>query len=156
MKHLDTRLATIALACAVMAGPALAESLAGSSASSASAGSSASIGSVSDSFKGSSGSSNQRTAVAEGDYRVAAVAAVADHPGQMRLTLQPLAADAQVVLLDLPQQALDRNSVGVGQVVAVQARPYGLEFARGDTRQAFFLVLDDDWHRDLRSHAVAL
>ena len=158
MKQLDTRLAAIAAACSLAAAPALGESLAASSASSASAGTSASSGSVSDSFKGSSDGSSKGTGATAGDYRVIDVATLAERPGMTRVTLQALAAaDANRTFdVDLPQQALDRGGVGVGQVVAVQARPYGLEFARGDTRQAFFLVLDDDWHRDLRSHAVAL
>jgi hypothetical protein len=157
MKHLETRLVAMALLCGSVGAPALAESLAASSASSASAGTSASSGSVSDSFKGSSGSS-QGTGATAGDYRVIDVAAVAERPGMARITLQALAADAQgrSLTLDLPQLALERGGVGLGQVVAVQPRPYGLEFARSDTRQAFFLVLDDDWHRDLGAHAVAL
>lgn len=56
-----------------------------------------------------------------------------------RTTLQALAAEAhgRALTLDLPQQAFERGGVALGQVVAVQPRPYGLEFARSDTRQAF-------------------
>ncbi len=138
------------------AAPAAAESLAGSSASSASAGSSASIGSVSDSFQGSSDSSRGgRTAA--GDWRVIDVAALAERPGTARLTLQALAEGAvRTLTLDLPQHAVERGGVGIGQVVVASERPYGLEFARGDNREAFYLVLDDAWHRELRSHAVVL
>lgn len=149
-----------AAALAIIAAPAIAESLAGSSASSASAGSSASIGSVSDSFQGSSDSSRgERTAA--GDWRVIDVAALAERPGTARLTLQALVegetgTGARTLTLDLPQRAVDRGAIGVGQRVVASARPYGIEFARGDNREAFYLVLDDAWHRELRSHAVAL
>ena len=43
-----------------------------------------------------------------------------------------------------------------GQIVTARARPYGLEFARSDSGRGFFLVLDDDWARDVPSHAVML
>lgn len=158
MKHTRTWFAAAALAAVAM--PAVAESLAGSSASSASAGSSASIGSVSDSFQGSSDSSKGgRTAA--GDWRVIDVAALAERPGTVRLTLQALAkgdeeAQPRTLTLDLPQRAVDRGAIAIGQVVVASERPYGLEFARGDDRVAFYLVLDDAWHRELRSHAVAL
>jgi hypothetical protein len=154
MKSIRPCIAAVALCVAAV--PAAAESLAGSSASSASAGSSASIGSVSDSFQGSSDSSRGgRTAA--GDWRVIEVAALAERPGTARLTLQALAeGEPRTLTLDLPQRAVERGAIGIGQVVVAAERPYGLEFARGDNREAFYLVLDDAWHRELRSHAVAL
>lgn len=152
-KHLESFGAAAALCLGMAAMPAAASESASSAASS---GSSASIGSVSDSFRGSSDGSS-KTTTAEGDYKVIEVAAVADRPGTARLRLQALAnRDAGEVLLDLPALTVERNGIAPGQVVAVQARPYGMAFARGDTRQAFFLVLDDAWYRELRSHAVAL
>ena len=126
-----------------------------SAASSASEGVSASVGSISTSIQGSSDSSS-KTETAEGDYRVIDVAELADRPGQVRLRLQPLAGAGEGFLLQLPRTALDRSGVGVGQVVSARHRPFGIEFARGDTREAFFLALDDAWSRELQTRPVAL
>ena len=70
------------LACAIALGiatvmPASADSLA----SSASSAASESIGSLSDSLRGSSNSSDKKK-VAEGDYRIIEVAAIAEKPGR--------------------------------------------------------------------------
>lgn len=129
---------------------------ASSAASSASDSLTTSVGSVSGSIQQSS-TSSART-VAEGDYRVERVAAVAERPGQVRLTLQPVgatAADAGFDLL-LPAEALARTDVAAGGTVTAVQRPYGVEFAQGRPRTAFFLVLSDDWHRELRSTPVGL
>jgi hypothetical protein len=96
--------------------------------------------------------------VTDGDYKVIEVAAVADRPGTVRMKLQAVAdpsADGEFFLY-LPQQIFDKSPLGAGQIVAARQRPYGVEFARGDTRQAFFLVLDDAAYRDLKSNAVVL
>lgn len=132
----------MALAAAL---PCHAESFASSSASSAS---SASIGSVSDSLTSASGSSTAK--VAEGDYRIVEVAA-AERPDRVRLKLQPVAnePDAAAFNLDVPRTALGDREAAVGAVVGVRQRPYGYEFAWGDTRVAFFLALAADWHREL-------
>ena len=150
-------LSPIRLACVLAAGiaaatPALAESFA----SSASSAGSASVGSLSDSIKGSSNSSAGNNQVAEGDYRVVAVAALAERPGMLRLKMQAAAragADGEL-WLDLPQQALAARRVAPGDTVSARQRPYGFEFAHADTREPFFLVLADDWHRELDSHVV--
>ena len=125
----------------------------GSSASSTSVGSSStSVGKSSDS------SSGKDKAVAEGDYRVIEVAAVAEQPGTMRLKLQAVAdnSEAGVVFLDVPQPALDKSRLAAGQIVVARNRPYGLEFAKAADGQAFFLALRDDWLRELQSHPVTL
>lgn len=142
------------------AGPTLAESLAtsaSSAASSASSAGSASLRGSSDSIKGSSDSSRNDQQVAEGDYRVAAVAPVAGSPGMLRLTLEPqgTAGGASGFSLDLPHRALADRPLKPGDLVSAHHRPYGLEFARGATREAFFLVLADEWHRDLQTRAVS-
>lgn len=146
---LPRALATLLIAAASM--PALAESFA----SSASVGSSASIGSVSDSLGGSSNASSPNRQAA-GDYRVIEVAAVAGKPGMLRLTLEPLAtrADAAPLRLDLPQPVAQQHGLAAGMVVAARERPYGLEFAKGEPREPFFLVLDDAWYRELHSRAL--
>jgi len=89
--------------------------------------------------------------VAAGDYTVLEVVTLADQPGRVRLTLQALAdpSDAGTVHLVLPQPAFERSRLAAGGTVTARVRPYGLEFARADTQQAFFLVLDDTWHREL-------
>ncbi|MBI3368325.1 MAG: hypothetical protein HY021_07735 [Burkholderiales bacterium] len=125
------------------------------SASSASSAGSASVGSVSDSFRGSSNSSARGNHLADGDYRVIEVAEVADRPGMLRLMLQAADGDSGVSL-DLPRQALAQRPLHAGSVVHAQQRPYGWEFAHADTRQAFFLVLADDWYRELDPRAVTL
>lgn len=127
-------------------------------ASSASSAGSASSGSVSDSLQGSSNSSSRDKEVAEGDYRVIEVTELVERPGVLRLTLQAArpSHDARAFFLDVPRQTLVQHGVGAGDVVSAQHRPYGLEFARAQTRVAFFLVLRDDWQRELPPHAVAL
>lgn len=156
MKHFNTPLVSLALLLSASAPVALAGS---STASSASDSASSAASSGSESLKKSSdGSSKATTAVAAGDYRVVDVAWVAERPGSVRLRLQAVAdrsAEGEFFLY-LPQQTFDQNRLAAGQIVAAQPRPYGLEFAKGDTRQAFFLVLSDDWARDLSSSVVVL
>lgn len=160
MKRFNTPLASLALALGTAAMPVLAAS---SAASSASEGVSASVGSVSTSFETSSESSSKEDKTASGDYKVIEVAEVSERPGTLRLKLQPVAANNEAnavednsFFLYLPAQALARNPVAAGQIVAARQRPYGVEFAKGDTGQAFFLVLHDAWYRELQSKAVVL
>lgn len=133
--------------------PALAAS---SAASSASESLSTSVGSVSDSFKNSSESSDRPNRTADGDYKVIEVAAAEDRPGKLRVTLQPAAGTGEAFELYLPQKAVDVGGVAVGQVVSARNRDYGVEFARADNRQAFFLVLEDAWYQELASNPVTL
>lgn len=139
--------------------PAGAESLAtsaSSAASSASSAGSASLRGSSNSIENSSDSSRNDRQVAEGDYRVTAVEAIAARPGMLRLTMEPLQpAAAGGFALVLPDHAFDARGIAAGDVVTAQHRPYGIEFARRDTRQAFFLVLIDAWHRDLETRVIA-
>ena len=127
-------------------------------ASSASSAGSASVGSASDSIHGSSKSSSGKDKVAEGEYQVIEVAALPDRPGMLRLRLQARTAagndEPAAFLLDLPQTALGPRGLAAGDVVSVRDRPYGLEFARTAPREAFFLVLNDDWRGELDAHAV--
>jgi hypothetical protein len=127
-------------------------------ASSASSAGSASVGSLSDSVHGSSNSSSGDKKVADGDYQVIEVAALPERPGMLRLRMQTLAAKGNeqpaAFLLDLPQKALGQRGLAAGEIVSVHNRPYGIEVARAQTREAFFLVLDDDWRSDLDPRAV--
>lgn len=147
------RIACLAALFAAAAAPCSAESFA----SSASSAGSASSGSVSDSITGSSNASSPDNKVAEGDYRVTRIAA-ADRPGMLRVTLAPAQArdGAAEFVLVLPQQALGTQGLAEGAIVSTRHRPYGLEFARAETREAFFLVLADEWHRELDPRPVSL
>ena len=123
-------------------------------ASSASSAGSASVGSLSDSVHDSSHSSTHK--VAEGDYRIVDVAA-AERPDTVRLKMQHVAHagdDAAVVYLDVPRPALADRDAAPGDIVGVRQRLYGYEFAWADTRVAFFLVLFDDWQRELEPRPV--
>jgi hypothetical protein len=132
--------------------PCAAESFA----SSASSAGSASVGSLSDSIRDSSGSSTHN--VAEGDYRIIDVAA-AERPDTLRLKMQHVAHagdDGAVISLDVPSAALGDRAASPGDIVGVRQRPYGYEFAWGDTGVAFFLVLAAEWQRDLETRPVQL
>jgi len=151
-----------ACAAAVLAalGAASLASRAESFASSASSAGSASSGSLSDSVRGSSRSSTSDDKVADGDYRVVVIAALADRPGMLRLQLLPRDAasgdTSGALQLDLPGRALGEHGMAAGDIVQVQNRAYGLEFARAATREPFFLALKDDWRGELDPRPVAL
>lgn len=117
--------------------------------SAADAGSSAS-GSVSDSFKASSNSSGGGEKRAEGRYRVTEVA----QADAGKLTLKLARDGAESVELTLPQQALAARAVNVGDEVQATPQPYGVAFAHADTGQAFFLVLEDAWAREMSARVV--
>ena len=79
----------------------------------------------------------------------------------LQLTLQGTAAagEAREFTLRLPRQALEPRGIAAGDIVNVRNRDYGLEFARTDgraVREPFFLVLFDDWHRELEPRPVTL
>lgn len=156
MTHATARLAFAALLAVGLAAPAVAESLASSTASA----SSASVGSLSDSISGSSNSSRGGDkAVTAGDYRIVEVAALAERPGKLRIRLQGEQADLADAsfFLELPQTTFEREGLAAGQRLHVSERPYGLAFARAAApREAFFLVLDDTWYRDLDTRALKL
>jgi hypothetical protein len=145
-------LATFAAACAA---PAYADSVA----SSASSAGSASSASISDSIGSSSNSSNRDRdrRVTAGDYRVIDIAQAPAKADTTRLTLRPVGGDlAQEFTLDVPNRALAARAVGAGALVRVNERVYGYEFAYADTRQPFFLALQDDWYRELGSRKVTI
>jgi hypothetical protein len=155
MTHAKPLLAAAVAAALASAGPSMAE---GSASSASSAGSSASLGSVSTSLGASSNSSQNKATAANGDYRIVDIAAAPDRPGSVRLTLQGAAdagADSEFYLY-LPQTVADQARLVEGGTVSARQRPYGIEFATGQERQAFFLVLADDWYRELQARAVQL
>ena len=152
----SVRLAALCAACAAfVTAPAWADSMSAASASSAG---SASLGSISGSIQNSSNSSSKTTNVATGDYRLIELAAAPDRPGLVRMTLRavaPVTGDAEFQLL-VPQDTVAQAGLDAGQVVRAQQRAYGLEFALAATPQPFFLVLHDDWYRELQTQAVVL
>ncbi|MBV9892375.1 MAG: hypothetical protein JO090_15990 [Rhizobacter sp.] len=156
MRTTRTRLLLVAsaFAAACTALSARADSLA----SSASSAGSASVGSVSDSFRASSNSSsNDNKKSAAGDYRVDAIVAVAGRPERVRLELARLGRPAEdAFALELPARALEQVRLATGSVVNARPRPYGVEFALAPDGEPFYLVLDDDWYRELAAHRVAI
>jgi len=148
----------VSLAC-LLGAAALPASASSTTASSASDSASSTASSTSDSLKKSSdGSSKTTTAVNSGDYEVMDVTQVAERPGTVRLRLQAVAdrsAESEFFLY-LPQQTFAQAQLAAGQIVAARQRPYGLEFARSDSGKGFFLVMADDWARELPSHVVTL
>jgi hypothetical protein len=94
--------------------------------------------------------------VAEGRYRIVALEwTQGREPQAVRLHLEPLAAaNAAAFALLLPPTTVDDSRLGVGDVVQARHRVYGIEFARADTQQPFFLALDDAWQRGLRTTPV--
>lgn len=144
--------AFVVAAASAAAGTLSASSAAGgSSASSATSASSASLETSSD-------SSSKTTQAAEGPYRIIDVATVPERPGVVRLRLQAARDDGagHEIALYVPQPTFERSGLAVGRTVLAQVRPYGLEFAHGDSRTPFFLVLHDDWARELPSRPVTL
>jgi hypothetical protein len=158
MTHLKHRLAAVALllgACALTTLPTMAASSASSAASDSVT---TSVGSLSGSIENSSTSSSKDNKVADGDYRIIDMAAAADRPGMVRMKLQALAgrgADGEFFLY-LPQKVADQTHLAQGGIVTARQKPYGVEFADGQTRQAFFLVLADEWYKELQTTAVVL
>jgi len=123
--------------------------------SSASSAGSASSGSVSASLHESSDSSSKDDKRADGDYRIIDVAEAPERGDFRRVTMQADESQQRIVL-DLPVNILDKQGLGRGDLVYAQHRVYGLEFARSDTREAFYLVLADKWHEELAPRIVGL
>lgn len=115
-----------------------------------------SVGSLSTSVRKSSDSS-VKTVVGQGAYEVIHLADAQDD-GRLPVTVRALpgqAASGELTLL-LPPQAVAQGGLAVGRVLHAQERPYGLELARADTRQPFFLLLDDRTLRELDNVPVTL
>ena len=149
-----TRALALALAAAACTLPAHADSVA----SSASSAGSASSASISDSIGGSSNSSSgDRRRVTTGPYRVIDIAQAPAKADTTRVTLRAVAGDAATEFwVDVPDRALADRHIAKDEVVQVNERVYGYEFAYGDTKKAFFLALQDDWYRELASRKVTI
>ncbi|MDO5289755.1 MAG: hypothetical protein Q4F13_09000 [Pseudomonadota bacterium] len=157
MTHLP--LAALAFAALTLSLPAQADSLvtatssAGSSASSAG---SASLRGSSDSISGlAGGGDGDKTAlIPAGGYRVDGVAAVDAQGRTLRLALVPQDDAAPAFELDVPAQAFGAQRPAAGEVIQVQRRDYGLQFARGAQNEPFFLVLADATQRELNTRPL--
>ncbi len=148
---------TTALAAAAFLAVATLPAHAASSASSAVSDSlSTSVESLSNSLRRSSKSSSGDDKVADGDYRIVEVAALADQPAKRRLVLQPVAGDGEGFTLDVAQELLVQTGLEAGKVISARNRPYGIEFALAPTKEVFFLALEDAWLRDLPTRPVTL
>jgi hypothetical protein len=158
MRSIPIALTLLAWAAWAAVTPCRAESLA----SSASSAGSAASGSASDSIHASSEGSSGRKQEAKGNYRVIEVAALHQPAGMLRVKLRAAPARDEGLAeftLDLPRDALARRALAQGDLVTARPRPYGIEFAYGDgerAAEAFFLVLADDWQRELVPHVVEL
>ncbi|MDE2081541.1 MAG: hypothetical protein KGI90_09320 [Burkholderiales bacterium] len=150
--------ALIVGAAALLGAAALPARAASSASSAASDSASQSVGSLSTSLQTSSNASSGDDRKAAGDYRIVDVARAPAEPGALRLTLQAVDRPGAegALALTLPQATAEHARLAAGQIVSARARPYGLEFARGDDGQAFFLVLDDAAYRDLQTRVVKL
>ena len=104
---------------------------------------------------GSSKSSSGGEKVAAGDYRIIDVAQTPGRAGSARIALQGDRPEQRIVL-DLPQTVVDKQGLGRGDLVNVQHREYGLAFARGDSRQAVYLVIADDVYDELKARRVTI
>jgi hypothetical protein len=125
--------------------------------SSASSAGSASSGSISDSVGSSSDSSTDDNKVAAGQYRVIDIAQAPAKANTTRMTLRAVAGGpSQEFYLDVPNRALAERGVSTGELVQVNNRAYGYEFAHADTQRPFFLALQDDWYRELGSKQVTI
>lgn len=124
--------------------------------SSASSAGSASSASVSDSLSGSSNSSRDTSKTADGDYRITDVSEVPGRTGIVRVNMQTDGSQEGRIVLDLPLAVLKNHGLGRGDLVRAKRRVYGLQFARASTREAFFLVLADDWHGELAPRPVVI
>lgn len=124
--------------------------------SSASSAGSASSGSVSTSLTTSSkSSSGEDQKVATGNFRILDVAMTPGRPDMVRLSMRAETADSQFAL-DLPAAVLKAQDLDKGDLVHVQTRAYGYEFAHAATRKPFFLVLEDAWHNELAARPVLM
>jgi hypothetical protein len=158
MTRLKTCLASATLLLGASALPVWAVS---STASSASDSVTGSVGSVSGSIERSSNSSSDNKTVADGDYKILEVATLAERPNMVRLTLQAVAGPAadgadKDFFLYVPRTVAADSALAPGGIVSARQRAYGIEFAQGPQRQAFFLVLSDTWYRELQTSPVVL
>ena len=115
---------------------------------------SASLTEVSNSISTSSNSSSKAVNVAEGDYRITAVADAA-LPGKTRLTLEPANGNkGETLYMVLANADFTAARLVNGQVVTARRRPYGVMFAKAGEPEPFAVVLQPEWQKDVPTHAL--
>jgi hypothetical protein len=125
---------------------------------SASASSTASLSlseSVSASVEGVSKGSSAAVKVVAGDYKVTDIAEVTDHAEKVRIALQAVETNRENFYLYMSHDEFAEAHLSAGQVVTALKRPYGVSFKHVDATEAFVVVLDDAWIKDLRSNIVS-
>ncbi|WP_153013215.1 hypothetical protein [Aquitalea pelogenes] len=144
---------TLASSCCLMLGLLCTQANAAVSMLSVSDSVSATVGSISTSLQNSSKAIGN---IAEGDYKVVAVAQ-ADQAGKTQLTLVPVAAanNTEPFNLFVAQADVKHSGVETGQIVHAQKQAYGLVFARADNRQPFALLLDQAWKSEVQPKVVS-
>ncbi len=158
MNTASRRLALFAFACSVAMLPGLVVASTALTASSTSSTASETSSAASNSLQHSSTASSGGPKVAEGNYKIIDIAVLTERPDVVRLRLQAVndgSADTEFFLF-LPPLTFEKTQLAAGGIVTARLRPYGTEFAHAQTQKAFFLVLSDEWHRDLQTQAVTL
>ena len=78
-------------------------------------------------------------------------------PAQTQTTPRAIGADAGAGPqweLRLPRAVAEREGLAPGRLVRAAQQPYGVSFALAEQPRPFFLVLADDWQRELPAHPV--
>lgn len=125
---------------------------------SASASSTASVSlseSVSASVEGVSKGSSNVVKVVAGDYKITDIAETTDHAEKVRVALQAVEKNHETFYLYMSHDEFAEAHLSAGQVVTASERPYGVSFKHVDATEAFVVVLDDAWIKDLRSNIVS-
>jgi hypothetical protein len=120
-----------------------------SASSTAASSASDSVGSLSNSLGTSSESSTGQAEVRTGAYVLVQLQPVPELPGQQRLALRPVDAEASApeLQLNLPATVVAAQGLQTGQTLHLQTRAYGLALAQmdgqGQALEPFFLALND-------------
>jgi hypothetical protein len=113
-----------------------------------------SLTAISDGLSNSSKSSTNAVKTAEGNYRVTDVA---DADGkQKRISLQALNQKQTGLYLYMNRDEYARAKLVPGDEVTAAARPYGVAFTALGGKEAFAVVLDDAWIKDLNPQPVVI
>nr|WP_315466087.1 hypothetical protein [uncultured Rhodoferax sp.] len=119
-------------------------------------GSRQSIGGLSTSVTTLSNASSTATGVAQGDYTLVEVVAMADRPDMVRLALANVDREqsSSDVYVYLPAQTYLDAGLQAGNIITAKQRSYGIELARATDNKTFFLIVDDHVLNELKSTPV--
>lgn len=98
---------------------------------------------------------NATAAACGTDYRIVELSAAPGGAGNVRVALQGDDRRERIEL-QLPRAIVEQQRLVRGDVVRTSKRVYGFEFARGDTREVFYLVLADDRRGEVVGSPVRL